>query len=68
MKKHEKYIDFLYWDLHKKGFITEHALMLLFKERFGRYPYYLEVCTFQMGFMDWWYRKLDEYFDNEVTK
>ena len=61
MTKEERYADFLYWELVRKQQITNHAFMVLFKERFGRYPIFKEVCTFKISFHDWWYEHIDEY-------
>ena len=61
----DDYIDFLYWELYRKDHIDFHALMELFKERYGRYPYFDEVITFKIDFHDTWYKEIDKYLDEE---
>ena len=63
LKKEDDYLEYLYWELHRKGKITEHEVMVMFKKEFGEYPG-LE-CTFKADWHEWYYENMHKYMDDE---
>ena len=65
LENESEYLEYLYWEKHRTGEISENEVMIKFKEKFGEYPDFEYILTFKADWHEWWYENIHKYIDDE---